>query len=67
MVAPLVALVLAASGSPADRPAPAASAAAQPRPKPHRLAHERITVKLPLKIQTTLHRAAPRSSGRAPS
>ena len=53
MVAPLIALALAASGSPADRPLPAVSAASQPRPKPRKLP-ERIKLKSKpvLKIRT---------------
>ena len=39
MVAPLIALALAASGSPADRSAPVVLVASQPRPKPRKLPH----------------------------
>jgi hypothetical protein len=44
MIAPLIALTLAASGGPADRPVPVVAAAAQHRPRRMRLP-ERITLK----------------------
>ena len=53
MVAPLIAVALAASGSPADRPAPAVLAASQPRPKPRKLPHRiKLTSKPVLTIRT---------------
>jgi hypothetical protein len=44
MVAPIVALVIAASGGPADRPVPVVAASVQHRPRVRRLP-ERITLK----------------------
>jgi hypothetical protein len=53
MVAPLIALALAASGSPADRPAPAVLAASQPRPKPRKLPKRiRLESKPVLRLRT---------------